>query len=177
MLKLILCIATMLPFTSFAEPAEDIGIHILDEQHQEEVADWALENDYWDFYVWLSGAEDSIYGCDTDCGAAASFRYPCPTFRNPGRKCTGKNHVKYAACEADKAVACRMMNAINEKAYQLAMTGKENETIQDRNDCVIIVTAGLAAYGTAHGGPWVGLATGAAGGAAASLACRKAFPL
>lgn len=117
------------------------------------------------------------YSCDTDCGNVSKFRYPCPTFSNPGRKCWGKNHVKYAACESDKAIACRLMSAIENKALTLALSGKENETIQDRSDCIVIVTAGLAVWGTAQGGPWVGLAAGATGGAAASLACRKAFPL
>lgn len=70
-----------------------------------------------------------------------------------------------------------MLNAIDAKAFELAISARDNETVQDRNDCIIIVTAGLATWGAMLGGPWGALVGGGAGGAAASLACRKAFPL
>jgi hypothetical protein len=70
-----------------------------------------------------------------------------------------------------------MTNAINDKAVSVAIEGRDNEKIRDREDCMILVTASLGAWGASLGGPWVGLVTGAAGGAASSMACRKAFPL
>jgi len=70
-----------------------------------------------------------------------------------------------------------MIDAINDKAFELAISARDNEKVQDRNDCIIIVTAGLATWGAVLGGPWGALIGGGAGGAAASLACRRAFPL
>lgn len=51
----------------------------------------------------------SAIDCYTDCGAVASFRYPCPTFSNPGRKCTGRDPVVYGSCEATKVAACQVL--------------------------------------------------------------------
>ena len=70
-----------------------------------------------------------------------------------------------------------MTRAVNEKALALAIEVRDSQKIRDREDCMVLVTAGLAVWGTSLGGPWVGLVSGAAGGAASSLACRKAFPL
>jgi hypothetical protein len=70
-----------------------------------------------------------------------------------------------------------LQKQIENEAYTIAITARENETIKDRQDCVVLVATALAVWGTAKGGPFVGLASGAAGGAAASLACRKVFPI
>jgi len=70
-----------------------------------------------------------------------------------------------------------MSRVINEKAISLAIEGRDAEKIHDREDCMIMVTAGLAVWGTSLGGPWAGLVSGTVGGAASSMACRKAFPV
>ena len=70
-----------------------------------------------------------------------------------------------------------MTKAVNNKALEVAIEGRDSEKVRDREDCMVLVTASLAAWGSYLGGPWVGLVTGAAGGAASSMACRKAFPL
>lgn len=135
-----------------------------------------------------SDLEDVAYSCDADCGEAAKFRYPCPTFRNPGRKCDGKNHVKYAACEADKAVSCRLWNSAASwfepkvKPHLMARgfgrtkwlshveRGTEGEYI---TDCTAAGVAILATVGTTFGGPYVGLAGGAAGLFVAKRICEQ----
>ena len=61
------------------------------------------------------GAQNaSAWDCNTDCGNVdmAKFRYPCPTFGNPGRKCDGRNPTLYAACSTDKEVSCRLWESI-----------------------------------------------------------------
>lgn len=85
--------------------------------------------------------------------------------------------AQYACVPKVEDPIAAMTRALNDKATSLAIEGRDSDTIQDRTDCVVIVTAGLATWGTTLGGPWGGLATGISGGAAASLACRKAFPL
>lgn len=70
-----------------------------------------------------------------------------------------------------------IQKAINEKAMQLAITGRESEKIKNREDCMVIVTAGLAAWGAAQGGTIGAVVGGTAGAAASSMACRNVFPL
>jgi len=66
---------------------------------------------------------------------------------------------------------------INGEALKAAITGKEQELIDNRLDCAIFVTAALATLGAEHGGAWGALAGGAAGASASRVACRKAFPI
>lgn len=56
--------------------------------------------------------------CNTDCGKFASFRYPCPTFGNPGRKCTGRDPVKYSTCETAKQASCKILKPVIKKIGQ-----------------------------------------------------------
>ncbi len=123
----------------------------------------------------LAGGPQAAWGysCDSDCGAEAAFRYPCPTFGNPGRKCTGKNPAKYAACEADKAVSCELMDsAVDFFAPKVKplMVGQFNASTYnpDREqeyvlDCTAAAVAALAVVGSAYGPPYGTLAGGAAG--------------
>lgn len=69
------------------------------------------------------------------------------------------------------------------EADQLAARVHDSGEASDYEDCVPIVTAGVAAAGAklgASGGPWgaaVGAALGAGGGInMARIACRRAFP-
>lgn len=123
----------------------------------------------------FAGAASSAYGysCDSDCGREAEFRYRCPTFRKPGRMCTGKNQAKYAACEADKAVSCRLWNSATAfftpkvKPY---LQGRYNASTYnpDRQseyilECTSAAVAVMGAIGSAYGPPYGTLAGGAAG--------------
>ena len=44
--------------------------------------------------------------CHTNCDRVAEFRYPCPTFSNPGRTCRGVDPATRAACLVTKKAAC-----------------------------------------------------------------------
>ncbi|WYD79986.1 MAG: hypothetical protein V8K32_11785 [Candidatus Electrothrix gigas] len=112
--------------------------------------------------------------CDTDCGKEARFKYPCPTFSNPGRKCTGKNHARYAACETEKKVSCDLWNrAVNffKPKVKPMLKGRYNAgtyaNASDKNDylveCTAAAVAALSAVGSSYGPPYGTLAGGAAG--------------
>lgn len=121
----------------------------------------------------LLGSASHGYDCNTDCGKAAEFRYPCPTPTHPGRKCTGRNPAKYVVCETDKAVSCRLWNEavdffepivkphlihrFNASTYH---PDKHNEYVIE---CTAAAVAVLAAVGSTYGPPWGTLAGGAAG--------------
>lgn len=64
-------------------------------------------------------------------------------------------------------------DAVKNKANELANSAKSQN--RDYDDCVIIVTAGLAAWGSSMGGPYGAAIGGAAGVAASRMACRRAF--
>jgi hypothetical protein len=70
-----------------------------------------------------------------------------------------------------------LQDMLDAEALKLAMSAKENDAVNNRQDCVVMVAAGLAVWGTIKGGPIAGLASGAAGAAAANMACRKVFPV
>lgn len=60
-----------------------------------------------------SGLRPSACDPHQDC----TFRYPCPTLSNPGRKCTGSNPICVAqreVCQRDRRTAC-LVHAI--RAY------------------------------------------------------------
>ena len=114
------------------------------------------------------------FTCNTDCGKAAKFKYPCPTFSNPGRKCTGKNPGLYASCEVDKKVSCDLWEnavkfftdkvkpslSLHYNANTYAYTENKEEYIIE---CVAAATASIATIGAIFAGPWGALATGAPG--------------
>ena len=69
---------------------------------------------------WMRSAADQrgIEPMDCDPNKDCTFRYPCPIFRNPGRKCTGSNPACVAqreVCRKDKRTAC-IVHAI--RAYR-----------------------------------------------------------
>jgi hypothetical protein len=70
----------------------------------------------------LPNAAAYATSCDTDCGAKAEFRYPCPTPLDPGRKCTGRNPEIFSLCETEKAGACEDL------ARQLIAAGRADAT-------------------------------------------------
>ena len=119
----------------------------------------------------------SAWDCNTDCGAAAKFRYPCPTFGNPGRKCDGRNPTVYAACSTDQAVSCRLWESIeasvhhdlqtvlepnfNHHTYAAAEAdGQQNYYM---GECQAAAIATCSAIGAKLGGPWGAALSGAAG--------------
>jgi hypothetical protein len=117
------------------------------------------------------------FDCNSDCGKAAEFRYPCPTFKNPGRKCKGREPVEYASCETVKLASCKMWNGAVDFA-----SGKLKPMLQGRFNAgswaqaetsgtqpeymASCVAAGVAAstiLGTELGGPWGSAMSGAIG--------------
>jgi hypothetical protein len=69
-----------------------------------------------------------------------------------------------------------IQRAIEDKAFELAVSARDEGAVSDRTDCVIIVTASLTAWGASQGGLIGSAIGGVAGGAAARMGCRKAFP-
>jgi hypothetical protein len=74
-------------------------------------------------------------------------------------------------------------NFLQTEAYDIALAAKNKKAAKNFDDCIPIVTAGVAAAGAkigASGGPWgavAGASIGAGGGVnMARLACRKWFP-
>lgn len=117
------------------------------------------------------------YDCNSDCGKAAEFRYPCPTFGNPGRKCKGREPIEFAACETVKVSSCQLWEGAVD-----AVKGKIKPFLQDRfnaaswshaqntgteNDymasCVAAGVSACAILGTEVGGPWGAVMSGAIG--------------
>ena len=117
------------------------------------------------------------FDCNSDCGKAAEFRYPCPTFGNPGRKCKGREPVEFAACETAKAASCKIWNGAVDYARDrikpmlegnfnagtwanAEASGKQTEYMAS---CVAAGVAACSILGTELGGPWGAAATGAIG--------------
>ena len=123
------------------------------------------------------GSLGLAYDCNSDCHEEAKFRYRCPTVSNPGRKCTGVNPAKKAACEADKAVSCGLWESIYDHfAGQIkdSLKGSFNaqtyaKAVDDGEEAEYLAlcqTAGVSvcvALGASYGGPWGAALSGAAG--------------
>lgn len=115
----------------------------------------------------------AAYQCNADCGAEASYRYPCPTFGNPGRKCRGRNPVKYATCEADKAASCRavafftaktkpmLKPHFNAQTYQASV--ENNETAKYMGLCSAAAASACAVIGAKYAAEWGAFLSGAGG--------------
>lgn len=117
------------------------------------------------------------YDCNTDCGNAAEFTYPCPTFSNPGRKCTGRDPGIYATCETAKAVSCSLwaevenalggrIRAALEPTFNAASYKTAEEEGKEREYLALCESAGVsicAAIGAEYGGPYGAALSGAAG--------------
>lgn len=125
----------------------------------------------------MSPTMAQAYDCNSDCGAAARFRYPCPTFRNPHRMCGGREPVEYAACEAAKVASCQVwegaVDAVRGKVKPLlegrfnAGTWGQAQTNGTTDDymqsCVAAGVSACAILGTEVGGPWGAVMSGAIG--------------
>lgn len=127
------------------------------------------------------------YQCDDDCGHIARFRYPCPTFSNPGRKCTGRDPVQYGACETAKAASCEIWRgAVNYAAPRMRplMEGEFNagswraavesdKETEYMTKCQAAGVAAAAALGAQLGGPWGAGVTGGIGLFVAYQVCEQ----
>jgi hypothetical protein len=117
------------------------------------------------------------FDCNSDCGKAAEFKYPCPTFGNPGRKCKGREPVEFASCETVKLASCKMWNGavdfasgklkpmlegrFNAGSWAAAETnGTQPEYMAS---CVAAGVAASTILGTELGGPWGSAMSGAIG--------------
>lgn len=117
------------------------------------------------------------FDCNSDCGKAAEFRYPCPTFGNPGRMCRGREPVEYAACESAKVASCKIWNGAVDYASdklkpmlqgrfnagswaQAEASGTGTEYMAS---CVAAGVAAATILGTELGGPWGSAMSGAVG--------------
>lgn len=127
------------------------------------------------------------YDCDTNCSKTAEFRYRCPTFSNPNRKCTGVNPAKKAACEVDRAASCQLwnsvMNSVKGKLKQ-GLKGRFNaatyaNAVDDGEEAEYLAlcqAAGVGlctAIGTQLGGPYGAVLGGAGGTFIAYRICRQ----
>jgi hypothetical protein len=127
------------------------------------------------------------FDCNSDCGAAARFRYPCPTFGNPGRMCDGREPVEYAACESAKVASCKIWAGAVDFA-----SGKLKPMLEDRFNsgtwasaeasgngteymasCVAAGVAGATILGTELGGPWGSAMSGAIGTFVSFRVCEQ----
>lgn len=76
------------------------------------------------------GSSALAVDCFTDCGKVASFSYPCPSARNPRRRCEGRDPATYGACTAAKEAACRILEPIeNALVHDLAMDIAEDPQV------------------------------------------------
>lgn len=119
--------------------------------------------------------------CDTDCGAKARFTYPCPTLRNPGRKCTGKNPIIYGACETERAIACDnfLTGPLLEKAKSL-LSKNFNATVWSQSnpdvymvECYIAAEGIMTLIGGEVGGPYGAAISGGVGLFVAHRLCEQ----
>lgn len=108
------------------------------------------------------------YDCNTSCDDVASFRYPCPTWNDLGRKCTGREPQTWAVCQLAKEASCRIWEQAVAKAGPVLRPRLENQFNRNSwesaerngttNDYTTsCVAAGVAACGAAGGelgGPW-----------------------
>lgn len=103
------------------------------------------------FFLTLVGAATPAlaYDCYTDCGAAAEFRFPCPTIRNPRRTCTGRDPGTFAACEGAKAAACQVLEPLKDTIIQnMASAIAGNPQVQDEAKGWTTATCAIVGAGT-----------------------------
>lgn len=125
--------------------------------------------------------------CSTDCGAAAAFRYPCPTFGNPGRKCTGRNPARYASCETAKRLSCQIWDgAVNYATPRIRpmlegtfnagswrAASENGDAGKYMAECIAAGVAACGALGVQLGGPWGGVISGAMGVFVSDRICEQ----
>jgi hypothetical protein len=117
------------------------------------------------------------YDCNSDCGKAAQFKYPCPTFGKPHRMCKGRDPVEYSACETVKMASCKMwegavdfakdkMKPILRDRFNAGTWANAEGSGQQQEYMASCVAAGVSAaaiLGTELGGPWGSAMGGAIG--------------
>lgn len=125
--------------------------------------------------------------CATDCGDAASYTYPCPTPRNPHRRCEGRNPVRYASCEVAKAASCQIWEGAvgyvvprikplmegSFNASRWAAAQQEGSPDAYMSQCMAAGVAACGALGAQLGGPWGGVVSGALGVFVSARACEQ----
>jgi len=127
--------------------------------------------------------------CSTDCARKASFRYPCPTVRNPGRKCEGREPTTYLACETTKKTSCELWQGalravaprlkdmlsgtFNAGSWAAATEGGDEDMKEYMIKCESAGVAACAALGAAYGGPWGAGLSGAIGVFVAYEVCNQ----
>ncbi len=117
------------------------------------------------------------YDCNSNCSEVGHFRYPCPTFNNPGRMCDGNDPIRINACHAQKTVSCDLWEgAVDFFAARVKpiMQGEFNASVwqqavvdgtEDRY-LALCMAAGISAcsaVGAQVGGPWGAVISGAGG--------------
>jgi hypothetical protein len=117
------------------------------------------------------------YDCNSDCGLIASFNYPCPTFRKPGRKCQGRNPATYLTCESAKAVSCKLWQSAVDyaeprmKPFLIGEFNAEKWKMAEENGttdvymayCTAAGIGACSALGAELGGPWGAALSGSIG--------------
>lgn len=117
------------------------------------------------------------YTCNTDCRREAKFKYPCPTFGNPGRKCDGFNAALYQTCNAKKKVSCDLWEkfydlveeqvkaelSLHYNSISFEEAQRREKEAQYISDCQAAGVLLIATAGTAIGGVYGTLGSGAVG--------------
>ena len=118
------------------------------------------------------------FNCDSDCGKAARFKYPCPTFGKPYRKCYGRDPVTFATCESEKKLSCDAIQYFSRKLKPHLIQNYNAEEYQNFESkatymayCTAAVTSLCTAIG-AQAGPY-GAVIGGSGGAFMSFQICK----
>lgn len=131
----------------------------------------------WALIGFLIAQSAYAWDCDSDCGHSSSFRYPCPTFGNPGRMCSGRDVVTFSACESAKFASCQIWNgAVDFASGKIKpmlqgqfnagtwSAAQQNGTTNDyMASCVAAGVAACSILGTELGGPWGSALSGAIG--------------
>ncbi len=86
--------------------------------------------------------------CYTDCGAVARVSYPCPTFRNPHRRCDGRDPAVFGACETAKEAECRVLQPLeNEIIHQMVSEVSDDSRVQSAAQGWTTATCAASAVG------------------------------
>lgn len=130
----------------------------------------------------IPAAESAFaWDCNADCDQASRSSYPCPTFRNPRRRCPMTDHFTRSACILQKEASCKLWNEVAEgiagkmrpylEGQFNAATWRDAEEKHEEDKYMLLCQgAGIAACGALGaelGATW-GAVVGGAGGAFAS---------
>lgn len=126
------------------------------------------------------------YDCRTDCGAVASFDYPCPTLRKPRRMCEGRDNAIFAACTIAKASSCELWEEVYKSVENQLRTILEPNFNSHRAEetadeaeymalCEAAAVAACVAIGGEFGGAWGAVLGGAGGTFIANRICKQSL--